>query len=395
MHHSFPEDWYDTAPGLWLNSITRTGYAPGDTTGTLQSADGVSFSHYTVGSESPLKHRLRDRQLPNLVPAGKGDQTPGFTRPRIGTVSTENGGDIEVEYTGGCATAPAEDKGKSNGTCYPVRWSIDPDVTTPPKVWFNKYVVASVTETDKVTSHGKPITTTYQYSGPAWAKSDDEFTRSALRTYSDWKGYRQVSVRKGSKSTSEQGEVNGQSRTVTRYFQGVGGAVKDSTDKYTLLADDAPQFSGMAAEVILYEDSDGEIEKRTLTFPPPSRPRPADARTRTERRPIRCSPTGRGSSGRTRFRRPTPAGARSARPPRSTTPTDSPPVWRRRSSNPAAPGSTTPTRPAPRRNTCTTPPPGSSGWSRQSDTRAPPVPPRPQPTLPPSSSRPCRTRTTT
>ncbi|MEV5728041.1 polymorphic toxin-type HINT domain-containing protein [Streptomyces pharetrae] len=267
LHHSFPEDWYDTAPGLWLNSITRTGYAPGDTTGTLQSADGVSFSHYTVGSESPLKHRLRDRQLPNLVPAGKGDQTPGFTRPRIGTVSTENGGDIEVEYTGGCATAPAEDKGKSNGTCYPVRWSIDPDVTTPPKVWFNKYVVASVTETDKVTSHGKPITTTYQYSGPAWAKSDDEFTRSALRTYSDWKGYRQVSVRKGSKSTSEQGEVNGQSRTVTRYFQGVGGAVKDSTDKYTLLADDAPQFSGMAAEVILYEDSDGEIEKRTLTFP--------------------------------------------------------------------------------------------------------------------------------
>ncbi|MGC2996970.1 polymorphic toxin-type HINT domain-containing protein [Streptomyces sp. G35A] len=267
LHHSFPGDWYDTTPGLWLNSITRTGYAPEDTTGTLQSADGVSFSHYTVGSESPLKHRLLDRQLPNLVPAGGGDQTPGFTRPRIGTVSTENGGDIEVEYTGGCAAAPAEDKGRSNGTCYPVRWSIDPDVTTPPKVWFNKYVVASVTETDKVTSHGKPVVTTYAYSGPAWAKSDDEFTRPALRTYSDWKGYRQVTVRKGSKSTSEQGEVNGQSLTVTRYFQGVGGAVKDSTGTYTLLADDAPQFSGMVAETISYRDSDGKSHRRTLTFP--------------------------------------------------------------------------------------------------------------------------------
>lgn len=50
LHQSFPEDWYDTSPGLWLNSITRTGYGPGDTTGTAQSKDGISFAPYTVGS---------------------------------------------------------------------------------------------------------------------------------------------------------------------------------------------------------------------------------------------------------------------------------------------------------------------------------------------------------
>lgn len=267
LHQSFPEDWYDTAPGLWLNSITRTGYKPGDTTGTLQSKDGVSFAAYTVGSESKLFPRLKDRQLPNLVLTGKNDQRPAFTRPRIGTVSTEYGGDIEVEYKGGCAGEPSEDKGKSNSGCFPVRWSPDGDERTPAKAWFNKYVVHSVTEIDKVTSRGESVISVYTYSGPAWAKSDDEFTRPALRTYSDWKGYRQVSVRKGSESVSEQGDVNSQSYHVTRYFQGAGGEVKDSTGTYTLATDDAPQFAGMTAETITYRDSDGKILKRDLAFP--------------------------------------------------------------------------------------------------------------------------------
>ncbi|MFJ9817458.1 polymorphic toxin-type HINT domain-containing protein [Streptomyces sp. NPDC101151] len=267
LHQSFPEDWYDSSPGLWLNSITRTGYGPGDTTGTLQSADGISFAQYTVGSTSPLKTWLRDRQLPNLVSRGNNDQRPGFTRPRIGTVSTEYGGDIEVEYTGGCRTEPADDRGKANGNCYPVRWSPDGDEKTPAKAWFNKYVVDSVIETDKVTSHGKPVLTKYAYEQPAWSKSDDEFTRPALRTFSDWRGHRQVSVTKGSKAVSEQGDVNPQSYSVHRYFQGTGGEVKDSTRTSTLLADDAPQYAGMTAETLTYRNSDRQLLKRTLIYP--------------------------------------------------------------------------------------------------------------------------------
>ncbi|MFD7771423.1 polymorphic toxin-type HINT domain-containing protein [Streptomyces sp. NPDC059787] len=267
LHQSFPEDWYDTAPGLWLNSITRRGFAPGDTTGTLQHKDGVSFAEYSVGSTSPLRARLKDRQLPNLVPSGPNDQRPAFTRPRIGTVATEHGGDIEVEYKGGCASEPAEDKGRGNGTCYPVRWSPDGDEKTPAKSWFNKYVVHSVTQTDKVTSHGRPVHTTYKYTGPAWAKNDDEFTRPSLRTFSVWQGYRQVAVTKGSKTTSQSGEPQAQSYSETRYFQGTGGEVKDSTGKYTLVTDDAPQYAGMTAESITYLDSDKRVQKRALSFP--------------------------------------------------------------------------------------------------------------------------------
>lgn len=333
LHQSFPEDWYDTSPGLWLDSITRTGYAPGDTTGTAQSKDGISFTPYTVGSTSPPHARLKDRQLPNLVSSGANDQRPGFTRPRIGTVSTEYGGDIEVEYNGGCRTEPTEDKGKANGTCYPIRWSPDGDEKTAAKAWFNKYVVDSVVETDKVTSHGKPIITKYAYYRAAWSKSDDEFVRPSLRTYSDWRGYRQVSVTKGSKTLVGPSNVNPQSRSVSRYFQGIGGEVKDSTGQYTLVGDDAPQYAGMTAETITYRDSSGPILKCTLNCSGRSRPRHAPVRTRTAATPTPSWLTARVSSARTRSRPPTTAatGVPSVPSRRSTTPTACRFRWRRRS----------------------------------------------------------------
>lgn len=268
LHQSFPADWYDTSPGLWLNSLTRTGFAPGDTKGTVQSADGVSFAQYTVGTDSPLKSWLKDRQLPNLVPSGATDKRPGFTRPRIGVVSTENGGDIEVEYTGGCSVEPATDKGKANGTCYPVRWSPDGEEKTPAKAWFNKYVVAKVTETDKVTTHTRPVVTSYAYTSPAWDKTDDEFTRPSLRTYSVWRGYRQVATTKGG-STANDLDPDPASYSVTRYFQGTGGAVKDSKGAVELVADDALQFAGMSAETLTYDQAGAgrRLLKRALTFP--------------------------------------------------------------------------------------------------------------------------------
>lgn len=312
LHQSFPEDWYDTSPGLWLNSITRTGYAPGDSTGTLQSKDGISFAPYTVGSTDPLAKRLKDRQLPNLVTTGASDQRPGFTRPRIGTVATETGGDVEVKYTGGCASEPAEDKGKDNNTCYPVRWSPDGEVDKPAKAWFNKYVVDSVTETDKVTSRGEPVHTKYEYTGPAWSKSDDEFSRPALRTYSDWRGYRQVSVTKGSKSSSQQGDPQSQSNSVTRYFQGAGGAVKDSTGTYTLLADDAPQYAGQTAETIAYANSDGRVVRRTLNYPWSKQTASRAREGRTAATWTHCWPTAPASSVPTPSRRSTAAGRQCA-----------------------------------------------------------------------------------
>ncbi|MFF5142274.1 ricin-type beta-trefoil lectin domain protein [Streptomyces sp. NPDC013157] len=268
LHHSFPRDWYNTSPGLWLDSVTRTGYAPGDTTGTLLTTSGVSFGPYVVSKDDPLGGYLKDQQLPNLVPRYKGDPRPGFTRPRIGTVSTENGGDVEVVYRGGCRTEPSVDPADNHGTCYPVRWSPDAEQAKPPLAWFNKYVVDSVTETDKISGVSDRVTTKYAYSDAAWSQDDDELTKPSLRTYSVWRGYQKVSTYRGAKNGGTTvGVPQTQSYGVTRYFRGTGGAVKDSTGTVTLAADDAPQYAGMAAETLTYDGTGGRLLNRTLNYP--------------------------------------------------------------------------------------------------------------------------------
>ncbi|MEU5484086.1 ricin-type beta-trefoil lectin domain protein [Streptomyces mirabilis] len=268
LHHSFPRDWYNTSPGLWLDSITRTGYGPGDSTGTVLTKSGVSFGPYQVSEDDPLGSYLKDRQLPNLVPRYKGDPRPGFTRPRIGTVSTENGGDVEVVYRGGCRTEPSVDQADNHGTCYPVRWSPDAEQAKPPLAWFNKYVVDSVTEIDKISGVSDRVTTKYTYSDAAWGEDDDELTKPSLRTYSVWRGYQKVATVRGAKNGGTTvGVPQTQSYSATRYFRGTGGALKDSTGTVTLAADDAPQYAGMAAEVLSYDGTGGRLLQRTLNYP--------------------------------------------------------------------------------------------------------------------------------
>ncbi|MBT2487693.1 hypothetical protein J7E96_03905 [Streptomyces sp. ISL-96] len=267
LNHAFPRDWYDTSPGLWLNSITRYAYAPGATTGTLMTKSGVSFEKYVVGPNDPLKH-LKDQQLPNLVPRTSTEKRPGFKRPRIGGVSTEHGGDIEVIYRGGCKVQPSVAPESNHGTCYPVRWSPDGEAKLPKLAWFNKYVADTVIETDKITGVSSRVVTKYKYADPAWGKSDDEFTKPELRTYSEWRGYQTVTTIKGNETKSAKStDPETQSYAVTRYFRGAGGAVKDSTGKVTLLADDQDQFAGMVAESISYSGAGGTVLTRTLNTP--------------------------------------------------------------------------------------------------------------------------------
>ncbi|MEU0184618.1 ricin-type beta-trefoil lectin domain protein [Streptomyces sp. NPDC006207] len=267
LHHSFPRDWYNTSPGLWLNSVTRRGFAPGDGTGTLLTSAGVSFGPYVVSQDDPLGSYLKDQQLPNLVPRSRNEPRPGFTRPRIGTVSTEHGGDIEVVYQGGCRTEPSVAPEGNRGTCYPVRWSPDGDVDKPALAWFNKYVVASVTETDKVTGVSDRVTTRYTYSDAAWGMDDDEFSKPSLRTYSVWRGFQRVATVKGAKNSATVGVPQTQSYSVNRYFRGAGGAVKDSTGAVTLVGDDRTQYAGMVAETITYDGGGGRVVRRTVNFP--------------------------------------------------------------------------------------------------------------------------------
>ncbi|MFE0276314.1 polymorphic toxin-type HINT domain-containing protein [Streptomyces sp. NPDC058992] len=264
LQQSFPKQRTDTHPPLWLESITRTGF------GTAKDEDGNQLST----SLPPVSFLANVVDMPNRVAKGASDQTPDFDRLRVETIRTETGGEIHVDYSDPCpvgTTRPAPSDNTSR--CFPVHWSPDPDLETPPLEWFNRYVVDSVTEKDRV-ARQPDLVTTYTYEGgAAWAKGTDEFTKPELRTYDQWRGYAAVVVKQGVTANAGKSDATEQSQTRTRYFRGMSGdagrpavTVKDSTGTQTL-GEDLPAHQGRVAEAITYTKAGGSVVARELTWP--------------------------------------------------------------------------------------------------------------------------------
>ncbi|WP_405791152.1 polymorphic toxin-type HINT domain-containing protein [Streptomyces sp. NBC_00029] len=264
LKQSLPKHRTDTSPPLWLESITRTAYAAKNS-GLGRSLPPVSF-------------KANEVDMPNRVVKapvnGKEDAAPDFDRLRVETILTETGGAIEVKYSAPCAKGTAvPDPAKNTTRCFPVRWSadsgLDPD-KVPPVELFNKYVVDSVVERDRVAQR-PDVTTSYTYEDAAWAKDDDEFTKPDRRTYSQWRGYAGVLTTTGHTENAGKANATEQSQTRTRYFRGLSTAaskviVKDSTGTQDL-GEDLPQFQGQAAETITYTKPGGSVESRELSSP--------------------------------------------------------------------------------------------------------------------------------
>lgn len=203
---------------------------------------------------------------------GKPDATPDFDRLRVETIRTETGGEIYVDYSDPCAVGASHPNPEANTTrCFPVHWSSDGELETPPLEWFNKYVVDRVVEKDRVALR-PDVTTAYTYEGgAAWAKEDDEFTKPERRTYSQWHGYASVVTTHGETANAGTPTATEQSQTRTRYFRGMSTAaskitVKDSTGTEDL-GEDLLAYQGQAAESITYTKAGGSVENRLLTWP--------------------------------------------------------------------------------------------------------------------------------
>lgn len=256
LEQSFPKQRTDTHPPLWLDSITRTGY------GT--DGEGTTLP--------PVTFLPNVEDMPNRVARSSSDPTPDFDRLRVATIRTETGGEIQVSYSDPCALGASPDP-ETNGTrCFPVRWSPDGGVEQPNLEYFNKYVVTKVVEKDRV-ARQPDVVTTYTYEGDAaWAKSTDEFTKPERRTFSDWRGYASVIVKKGTTANTGHADATVQSQTRTRYFRGMSEdagratvAVKDSTGQ--TIAEDLLPYQGRTAEVLTYDKAGGDVVSRTVTTP--------------------------------------------------------------------------------------------------------------------------------
>ncbi|MFE1909516.1 hypothetical protein ACFW96_38535, partial [Streptomyces gardneri] len=254
LSQSFPKQRTDTAPPLWLESVTRTGF------GTAKDASGNLLSTPLP----PVTFLPNVQDMPNRVARSATDATPDFDRLRVETIRTETGGDVYVDYSDPCPVGGSHPKPEENTTrCYPVHWSPDNELETPPLEWFNKYVVDRVLEKDRV-ARQPDVVTAYTYEeGGAWAKDTDEFTKPELRTYSQWRGYASVVATKGVTADTGKGYATEASQTRVRFFRGMSGdagrpkvTVKDSTGQETL-GEDLAQYQGVTAETITYAKAGG------------------------------------------------------------------------------------------------------------------------------------------
>ncbi|GAB3926320.1 RHS repeat-associated core domain-containing protein [Kribbella albertanoniae] len=244
LRHSFPENGDGTKPGLWLEAITYAGH--------VGNAGGIAIPEVN----------LDGIQLANRVDK-VGDNLPEMNWWRVNRVSYGTGGELAIGYyPTDCkpGDVPAAD---TNGRrCHPMKWT-PPGSTTERQDWFHKYVVKSVTETDRI-SGNEPTVTTVEYPGaPAWRHDDEDgLVEIGQKTWSQWRGYDRTIVRKGN--------VGGpQTVTENRFFRGMDGdktgtpgtfkdvKVQDSTG--ALVEDQAP-LSGQPLETRTFNGTE-EVQR--------------------------------------------------------------------------------------------------------------------------------------
>ncbi|MFF7177634.1 polymorphic toxin-type HINT domain-containing protein [Streptomyces sp. NPDC008121] len=245
---------------LWLESVTRTGYARNGSTDASITLNSVRF-------ESNAE------DMPNRVKAFNPSR-PGFSRLRIARVINEYGGETFVTYKpieGQCATGSglptkADTTGlkANNRLCYPSYWSPDPEKEEID--WFHKYVVESIEELPNVSgSYGTK--TFYEYKNAGWKLAEQEFSKKSTRTYSQFAGFEQTAVLTGPKpSDADSGEGSTgentpgvdapQTKAVTRYYRGMGDTVPVKDVHGVEIAKDKEPFAGRIAEELSYTSAD-------------------------------------------------------------------------------------------------------------------------------------------
>lgn len=229
LHHLFPSPGDGTRAGLWLESVTNAGHVGGTAIATPEvNFDGVQM-HNRIDTTS--------------------DGTPPMNWWRVKTINYGTGGLVTVTYSPqdcGPTDLPAPDT--NTRRCHPMKWT--PDGGAERTDWFHKYVVTGVSESDQV-SGLVPVDTQVEYLGPAAWRHDDEdgLVETKFKTWSQWRGYSHVRIRKG---------ATGGQQTITenRYFRGMdgdklaNGGVKDVkvTDSAGGQAEDLLPLAGQIRE---------------------------------------------------------------------------------------------------------------------------------------------------
>ncbi|HEX8866910.1 MAG TPA: type IV secretion protein Rhs, partial [Lentzea sp.] len=189
---------------LWLQTITRTGYAKD---GTSLTVNPITFTG-----------QVFDNRVQGY------NNMPGLAHWRVTNIATETGTSINVTYSAKDCTATSvpTDLANNKRRCYPVYWTL-PFNENPTLDYFHKYLVDRV-EVQDVTAASPTQVTEYKYLGdPAWHYDDFELVKPEHRTYGQFRGYEKVEQRTGNKQFSFDGVNDKQTLRRTTYFRGMDG----------------------------------------------------------------------------------------------------------------------------------------------------------------------------
>ncbi|MFI0146348.1 RHS repeat domain-containing protein [Streptomyces globisporus] len=235
--------------------------------------DSVQHTGHSASTQIALpKTTFAYTQLVNRLDE-TGDGYAPFIKARLSTVADESGGQIDAKYSAPECREGSDPTPHTNSTrCFPQYLGGDHD-TDPELHWFNKYVVDSVTETDR-TGGAPDQVTQYEYmDGAAWHFDDaDGLTKDKNKTWSDWRGYSHVRVKTGGQGGAMKSQAD------SYFLRGMHGDRKDKTGgtKTVTVAlgtgegnpiTDHEASAGTEYKKVIYDAPGGKVLGKTVNRP--------------------------------------------------------------------------------------------------------------------------------
>ncbi len=268
LAHTFPVSGDGSNPVLWLDNVVHTGLAGGSLAMPPTTFGGTAKSNRTFASQNYTS----------------------LSRYRITSVAGELGGTLTVDYSAPDCQGGAPDPATNTTRCYPMYWT--PGGKTDPILdWFNKYVVTDV-YSDGRTVNSAQSRTHYDYEGgAAWHYDENFLAEAAHRTWSQWRGYGDVTTTNGNPADPAG------PRTVVKekFMRGMDGDTAASGTKSVSVVNslnesipDSEQHQGFSRETLSYLD--GNVFAGTVNDPW------STAATATDANGVRSFVTGKAST---------------------------------------------------------------------------------------------------
>ncbi|MFC5005353.1 polymorphic toxin-type HINT domain-containing protein [Dactylosporangium cerinum] len=295
LDHDFLNPGTSDTAALWLEGLQHTGYKNG-----------------TPLSEPPMA--FGGGALDNRVDYNLSAGVLKLRRFRLSTIENGVGGLLTVYYAGTDCSPTSIPTGSANSNiyrCFPQYWA--PQGGTAGFGWFHKYVVTAVQQTDMTDATAPPVLTSYGYSVEhsstkvLWGHDPSETAPLSRRSWSDWRGYSDV--------TTTTGPVGGtQTVSSARYYRGLHGDRADASggtrsatiedswgnttiDYYVLrgqVRQDTSFLAGAEFSSTLHSYGYGTVASRPLAYGMGSLVANNFAETETRTRTLITTPTGSG-----------------------------------------------------------------------------------------------------